>query len=94
MTTIKRPAAAAQAYRCKCSTGIDAEQCELERDHSGVHAIGAPDGYLTWDEGATEKRWRLYPPPPWLIVLPWAPGFQPTIRRPGSGSGHLEVDER
>jgi hypothetical protein len=93
MTTIERPLAA-QYCRCAELVGVGV-QCELLPDHQGVHAIGAPDGFLTWDD-ASERRWRLYPPPPWLIALPWATGFQPDIRRSGlgAGSGRIEVDER
>ena len=48
--------------------------CHLLADHDGPHAVYlGGEQCITW-MGADKSKWRVHPPPPWLVDRPWAPG--------------------
>jgi hypothetical protein len=82
------------SYACAVERGercadydVGTGRCQLLADHGGAHAADVGGGRcLTWDSDEMYQQWRIYPAPPWLIALSWAPGFQPAVHEAGRPS--------
>jgi hypothetical protein len=51
-------------------------RCQLDKTHSGPHAISIDGAFITW-QGQDVHSWAKRKPPAWLVQLPWAEGYEP-----------------
>jgi hypothetical protein len=64
--------------RCRVATSHFGRQCQLYAGHDGTHAAYLVNMYISW-LGTKVLRWSVENPPPWLLYLPWARGFHPSV---------------